>query len=520
MKKCITIVTLFLLLLALMTGCGEVILSPEAPSVTEPPAVSSQSNELALISITTVDQSEDAMDFVTEPVAAHVSSEIVKWTPGYVIPPEPYYEECTVTVYDGTGEVVLEQAEANVKVRGNWTTSYPKKGLRIKFSDAQTMLGLNGGAELKNWVLLAEYKDASMLRNKAAFAIADGILSPDGLYCADTRLVEVQVNGTYMGVYLLADYQQVNSDRVDITKPDDDYEGTDIGYFIEFDGYSYTNESELESFYISFADNAALTPYDGNGGSGRQMCATNNGFTIKSDVYSAQQRDFIASFVENVYRIMYSAAYNKEAYVFNADFTAIHKTDDLTPREAVELVVNVDSLADMFLVSEITCDADIYLTSFFMSADFGEGGDKRLTFEAPWDFDSAMGNKDRCADGKGYYACNIVPDVNGQFESINPWLAVLMYEDWFREIITEKWTVAYDSGVFSRTVEMIKTDAQQYAEAFENNYAKWNNIIDNGAFVNELSAQAAQCKTHSEAVQYLCRWLESRVEFLNDCWHS
>jgi hypothetical protein len=40
-----------------------------------------------------------------------------------------------------------------VKVRGNWTTDYPKKSLRIKFDDKQKMFGLNSDGEFKNWVL-------------------------------------------------------------------------------------------------------------------------------------------------------------------------------------------------------------------------------------------------------------------------------------------------------------------------------------------------------------------------------
>ena len=53
------------------------------------------------------------------------------------------YEECTVTVKDAEGSVLIDQADADVKVRGNWTTMYNKKPFRIKFADKQSMLGLN-----------------------------------------------------------------------------------------------------------------------------------------------------------------------------------------------------------------------------------------------------------------------------------------------------------------------------------------------------------------------------------------
>lgn len=491
-------------------------------------------SDMPVISIVTNDQSAGVLSFVTDPVSKHVAESIASWTPGYKMPPEPYYEDCAVTVTDMDGTVLIGGADAQVKVRGNWTTNYAKKPLRIKFAEKKSMIGLNGGNEYRNWVLLACYKDGSMMRDKAALAAARGILGADGLYASDAEFVEVEINGVYWGVYLLAEMQQINTGRVDITEAEKDYEGTDIGYFMEFDGY-YVNEDPMQAFHVDYMDNAPLVPFDGNGGSGREMCCLSTGkrdwkedigITIKSDIYSQAQHDFIAGFVDGVYDIMYLAAYEDEAYKFNDDYTDIVPADGLTPQQAVENVVNVDSLADMYIISELTCDADIYWSSFFMDADFGEGGEKRLTFEAPWDFDSGLGNKDRCADGTGFYAANIVPDVNGgvdgggAYDSINPWLAVLMYEDWFQDIIREKWTNAYDSGVFSCVTEMLESDAESHKKTFAKNYQRWNNLINNSEFAGELSYGAAKCKTHAEAAEYLESWFKARVDFMNDYWHE
>ena len=480
----------------------------------------SELNDLPVISIETKSSGKKVMDFVTEPVAKHVAESIASWTPGYEMPPAPYYEACTVTLTDTDRTVLLDAVNADVKVRGNWTTEYAKKPLRIKFEESQTMLGLNDGATFKNWLLLAEYKDASMLRNKTALAIARELLAEDGLYASDAAFVEVMINGQYWGVYLLAEQQQVNKDRVNITEVTEGYTGTDIGYFLEFDGY-YWNEDPLHQFRVDYADNAELIPFDGNNGSGRTGQKNDVGFTIKSDIYSEKQRDFIASFVNNVYYIMYAAAYNDEAYVFNDTYTEITKSDALSPREAVERVVDVNSLADTYLINELLCDADVYWSSFFMSVDFGPEGNKKLTFQAPWDYDSAMGNKDRCLDGTEFYAANIVPDVNGSdYNIINPWLAVLAYKDWYQEIITKNWTNAYDSGAFDRVYAMIESDQNLYSEAFDRNYKKWDNINNRSPFEQELSWRAAECHTQQEAIDFLLEWLKIRVEFLNDYWHS
>jgi hypothetical protein len=372
-----------------------------------------------------------------------------------------------------------------------------------------------------------------MLRNKASLYAAREILSEDGLFAADSEFVQVEINGEYYGVYLLADMQQVSKSRVDITEPEKDYAGTDIGYFLEFDGY-YINEDELYGFPLDLAGNAALTAYTGTDEKPTMQALPVDdrdpkkpvGITIKSDIYSKEQHDFIANFVNKTYTIMYEAAYNNKAYIFDESYTDISETTEITPRQAIEKVVDVQSLADMYIISELTCDADIYWSSFFMDVDFGEGGSKKLTFEAPWDFDSGLGNKDRCIDGQGFYASNIVPDVNGgpvgngEYNTVNPWLVVLANTDWYQDIVRKTWSKAYDGGVFERTFKLIENDKTKLEADFIKNYKKWNNIIDNGDFADELSDPARSCMNEAQAADFLLKWLRSRVDFLNSQWHE
>lgn len=235
------------------------------------------------------------MSFVTKPISRYVAESMASWTPGFKVPAEPYYEACSITLTDKDNSVLIDCADADVKVRGNRTTAYDKKPLRIKFSEKQNMLGLNDGNEFKNRLLLAEYKDFSMLRNKTAFQLADELLGKDGYYTADSEFVEVRINGEYRGVYLLTEQQQIGKGRIDINEPEKDYTGSDIGYLLEYDGY-YNNEEPLYSFRVNYHHNAPLTPYDGKGGSGKTALPFSNGkndvgFTIKNDIYSKEQHE-------------------------------------------------------------------------------------------------------------------------------------------------------------------------------------------------------------------------------------
>jgi len=250
------------------------------------------------------------------------------------------------------------------------------------------------------------------------------------------------------------------------------------------------------------------------GGSGENM-------VIKNDIYSEQQRNFISNFVNNAYKVMYEAAYNGKAYKFTSDYSSLVEASDLSPKQAIQNVVEADSLADLYIISEITCDADLYYSSFYLDADFGANGSKKLRFEAPWDFDSALGNRNRCENGRGLFAANATPD-NSSFNTgnnkINPWLAVIIYEDWFQDIIKSKWSKAYNSGVFTKAINNISSQTQTASQAFERNYSKWDNINNNKSFANELSSGAKQCKTQSQHASYLAQWLQARIQFINGVW--
>ena len=478
---------------------------------------------LPLISIKTVDKKEGT-HFVTDPVKGNVSAAIATWTPGYKIPPEPYYVDCTVSYTGRDGKTSVNKMNAQVKVRGNWTTSYEKKPLRIKFAEKQSLGELNEGQAFKNWLLLAEYKDLSMLRNKTAFTLAHNILEED-LYCSDCELVEVEINGKYWGVYLLAEQQEAAKGRVNVPEPKEGETGPDVGYFVEYDAY-YTLEDPLHTFTIDYNNYAQLFPYNGilKGRPFTPLCTDPEhrkdlvGFTIKSNIRSDIQRTTIRNFISNAYVIMYSAAYNDEALAMTDDYSTTVPSSK-TPREAVEAVVDVQSLADMYILSEITCDPDIYYSSFFMSADLSSSGSKKLRFEAPWDFDSAMGNRYVIENGRGFHAANVVDDVDHVYKAINPWLAVLMHQEWFTDIITQKWTDLYDRGVFSEAIDQIRADSKKYKSAFTKNYKRWSNMSNKAPLDYELNREAFACKNEEESAEQLARWLEKRIDFMNGVWH-
>ncbi|MCR5307936.1 MAG: CotH kinase family protein, partial [bacterium] len=361
-----------------------------------------------------INSNDNSTDFATVPTREN------KWD----------YVGCKVSVTNGS-EVELNAVAAGVKARGNYTVNNPKKPFRIKFEKKQSMLGLHDGEKYKSWLLLAAYKDWSYLRDATAFYLAHK-LSDD--YVSDFRLVNLYINNQFWGVYLLCEQQEVKSGRVSITEPwmlEDEtyYTGTEIGYFLEYDGYYY-EEAALEQFTVNYRP---IESYDET-----SISEFQNGFTIKSDIYSEAQNTFIKNYMQKTFDICYDAILNNEYYEFNSTYSSTSKSSTIkNSYEAISKVVDIDSLVNAYILAEITCDADFAYSSFYMDVDFGENGDKLLRFEAPWDYDSGFGNTIACLDAEGIYAANVLTYLHGE-KHMNPWYALFMHADWFRQLVKDK----------------------------------------------------------------------------------
>ena len=195
------------------------------------------------------------------------------------------YVKATISVTKA-GDYNLDNVEGKVKVRGNYTSTYPKKPIRIKFSEKQSLVGLNNGAKLKSWVLLAEYKDTSMLRNSVAAYIGNSLLESEGYYCTDFRLVKVYMNGAYEGLYVAAEQQQVDSNRVNIPEAEKTT-SVKTGYMLEYDGY-YFNEAPMQQFTINYD---TISHLDGTTFNATTNGRSSKGFSITNDLYTDDKED-------------------------------------------------------------------------------------------------------------------------------------------------------------------------------------------------------------------------------------
>ena len=150
----------------------------------------------------------------------------------------------TVTVYDKDGNVTLAEAEALTRLRGNTSQDYPKKPFAIKLNKKAGLLGM---PKHKRWVLLANWKDKSLIRNHIAFGIAQkfaATFSDSTPWQVHGQFVEVVYNGVHVGNYYLCEQIKVDENRLNVSDPyevdpEKPFTGdwTDYSYLLESDDY-------------------------------------------------------------------------------------------------------------------------------------------------------------------------------------------------------------------------------------------------------------------------------------------
>ena len=234
---------------------------------------------------------------------------------GVDITSKDVYVRATISVSRCEDKYIRTNLEGGIRARGNSTFGAPKKPYRIKFDQKQNLLGLNGEKHFKNWVLMADYFDASMLRTFATFKLA-AVLLEGKYYSSDCIPVEVYLNGNYHGVYLLCEQTQINPGRVNIYEKDDDETSVEIGYLMIGQG---GRTDEPESIVIP----ANITVTDRNGG---QMTFGGLNFALSGSGYTEEQKAYVVKYVEGVFKVLRGALYEDKYYTLSRDGTLSTKT--------------------------------------------------------------------------------------------------------------------------------------------------------------------------------------------------
>ena len=152
-----------------------------------------------------------------------------------------YNADGTPAITDKKGAPLSEPLFSSTRLRGNVTQQMPKKSFAVKLDSKSGVLDMKPH---KRWVLLANWKDRTLMRNAVAFGIAKKfkeVFPNDGIeWNPSGQHVELVYNGVHVGNYYLCDQIKIDGNRLDINDPydaEDAYSGNpeDYGYLLECD---------------------------------------------------------------------------------------------------------------------------------------------------------------------------------------------------------------------------------------------------------------------------------------------
>ena len=268
------------------------------------------------------------------------------------------------TDYDG---------QIGIEVRGASSAGYPQRPFGF---ETRNIDGSNNNVELiempaeNDWVLLSNFNDRSFIRN----LLAQHIFRKMGNYAPRMTLCEVQINGSYEGVYVLGEKIKRDLNRVDIaTLNADENTGDDVtgGYLVQLNYWNDENSWELSYTPPAHPTFDIHLRYE----------------TPKPNVITESQKDYLESFVDSLETAIYSSTF-----------------DD--PNLGFRQFLDVESFIDYFLLNELSRNNDGFKKSRFFHKDKESNGGK-LKAGPPWDFDWAWKDLASCeifenTDGSGW----------------------------------------------------------------------------------------------------------------------
>lgn len=136
---------------------------------------------------------------------------------------EEYIQGSFSIFYKGTETYSdIEEKSMNVRGRGHSSWELDKKSYKIKFDKKTSLFGLTAA---KEWCLIANHSDCSLIRNTLAMEMATVLDS--FIFVPTSHMVDVFLNGTYIGVYSICEQIEMKDGRIpgdrNSTEVDTDY---------------------------------------------------------------------------------------------------------------------------------------------------------------------------------------------------------------------------------------------------------------------------------------------------------
>ena len=340
-----------------------------------------------------------------------------------------------------------------IRGRGNSTWSMPKKGYRLKLDSAAAVLDMPAH---KDWVLLANYADKTLLRNAVGMELSRRVDMP---WTPRQRHAEVYLNDQYLGNYQIGEKIEVAPNRLAMTP----LLATDIalpnlggGYLIEADFLEYMGVSDR---YFDTTEGYHFVVQ-----------------SPSSSSLKAEQFNYISQYTQAIETAIYSG--NK------------------SPGTGYDSLIDLDSMINWYLVEEVMKNVDAVFAS---SVNLYKDRNAKMKMGPLWDFDLAAGNVDYeplAMGPKGWYV-----------QAQAAWFEALFKDRDFRKRVKARWAVVkrrmqgIDAYIVAQQAMLDRSQAENFKRWPILNESVWPNPVVLGSYPAEVS--------------YLRDWLRKRIAWMD-----
>lgn len=409
-------------------------------------------------------------------------------------------EEGTIFILNANGTVEYNGNLTHIKGRGNTTWNRDKKPYNIKLENATDLMNMG---KSKNWCLMANAQDATMLRNKTMYDLADYI----GLeYSPKSCMVDLYANGEYLGVYQLCQKVELGKNNLirNIYNLESSTESINDKQLNQYPKYNASNKKgyKIENNPSDISGGYLLEYVPSIESESGFNTTRNQSVDIKSPKYaSVEQVKYISSYIQDMEDAIYSSnGYNNDGKHYSE-------------------YIDIESFAKAYLIQEFSKNVDSCITSCYFYKDTDANGGK-LVASPVWDFDVALGNLySKWIEGKEYTLYNadgwwakIAPNDTAN-NNLTIFAQLCTHED-FNIAVENVWQNIFKKGInillgnekndSNTELKSINDYSTDMIKSVEMNYKRWSviTLVNSGG-------------TYNDNITYLKNFTQDRYSFIN-----
>lgn len=440
-----------------------------------------------------------------------------------------------------TGSVLMLSADGQIQYDGDiekltahgnssWNNSY-KKPYNLKLPEKTDLYGMG---KAKKWVLLSNYLDHSLLRNK----ITDEIARAAGMNTMDSVFVDLYADGSYRGTYVLSEKIQVQKNRIDI---EDLEEATEKVNDQPLSSYSRAVsgaknvDTYMENSYKYYE--IPNDPEDITGGYILEFQLYNRYGTDKTKCGFVTPKGQAVKLRSPEYASKAQTEYIRDL-IYDVE-EAIYSSDGKNSKgKHYSEYIDMESLAKVYIIQEFTMNIDACQASFFFYKDSDYRGDGKLHCEPIWDFDYAYNDRSKNvknSDGKS----GSTSDLNSLFAAYFPihgyssskysmsssgrptygvnWVGQLYKYKKFRTLVANLYFSDFEpflKQLYSSDDALIYQYKNEIKSSAAMNAARWHMYGKAPGFYNGIVTG----KNFDQCVDYVLDFTKTRQKALSEIW--